>query len=222
MKKITKILAFAFTLMTINTICVQEMNAKENKEQTFLKIDSINKSDKEIKEISGRFVKGDKTLKDDDIQALYYLYKVDNMDVKQNDYASMTDKYIKLNKFIEAEKTAELGISIIPIDLGLLSRVSELAQHNSSPKIDMYIWQMASIFHIISRTGDGTNEANAYKVRNTRDAYLYETLWLQTPAKTIFDRKEELKDGKKYIIFTIKLTPISKISKSYYEIVEEK
>lgn len=212
--------AIIYTMCTI-TICIhatgiyasnklQERNTKKESNTKFSK--------DEIKKFIKRFQDGDKSLKQDEISSIYYQYQVPNAEEVRHELTKIVDSYIKGHSFDDAQRCAEGALATIPYDLGILNRCCDLSQHNKDPKVDIYVWQLASFFYIISRSGDGSSYSKALKVRSERDAVLYETLWQQVPEENIKSQINTPRGNKHYIVITIKNKDNSKEYK-YYEII---
>lgn len=131
-----------------------------------------------LQQISGRFSRGDKALTNDEIAQLYYKYSLFNYDEVERYFEQRVDSLLVASTFRNAYLQLEYAIKTIPIDLKLLTRACEMAQYLGDERVEMHVWQLASLLYVIDYSGDGLTPETAYLVRSPRDAYLFETLWM--------------------------------------------
>lgn len=139
-----------------------------------------------------RFIQGDTTLSLRSIESLYFgLPRTTAEDNYFHQIETEVDQLIKKSRYSEALRLAERSLERNPIRLSLLKRACDLAQHEQSKHLDLYVWQVAEILFLIEHTGDGKTHETAYRVMSKSDALLYETLWLDTPMDQIVSQAED-------------------------------
>lgn len=152
-----------------------------------------------------RFRRGDTSLDMRSIESLYFGHES-----KADEYAFLTqieseaDALIRQAKYQDALKVTQRGLWRNPMHLGLLKRACDLTHHEQLKEVDKYVWQLAELMHLISKTGDGKTHATAYRVMSRTDAILYETEWLSTPLSDILERRELIFEDKPLMAFEIK------------------
>lgn len=152
-----------------------------------------------------RFRRGDTSLDIRSIESLYFGHesKVDEYTFLAQ-IETEADAFIRQSKYREALKVAQRGLWRNPMHLGLLKRACELTHHEGLKEVDKYVWQLAELMHLISKTGDGKTPATAYRVMSRTDAILYETEWLMTPQVNIIERRETVYEDKPMLAIEIK------------------
>ncbi len=151
-----------------------------------------------------RFVRGDSTLKGRDIEQLYYAKRV-----MCQHYTTKIQEEIQREvhavQYAKAYKACRRALWHDPIDLSLIKRAGELANHLHLDKDkEIYIWQLTEILHLISQTGTGASIEKAYEVRREEDAAIFEKLWLDTPLEAIVGSRRSSYDNRPLLELQIK------------------
>lgn len=181
-----------------------------------------NKTPQQEKTLISRFIKGDKKLTNKDISYIYYNYHIKDGDSIKANLTSKIDGYMKNKSYEVALSLAESSFSKLPYDISIVNRACDIAQHIKSDKVDLFVWQLAGLFHAIGTSGDGSSFEKAYKVRSLQDAYLFETLWQQTPMNDIVGKEEVSKGKDRYYVLSKKNAENKNLLKTYFVISSPK
>ncbi len=166
-----------------------------------------------------RFRRGDTTLMMSSIESLYFGHQTKKgEDSFLAQIESEVDASIKASQYAKALQSAQRGLWRNPAHLGILKRACDLAHHEGHAKVDLYVWQLTELLYLISLTGDGTTHEDAYRVMSVADAYLFETLWLETPTAHILDRRNLTFQGRPLLALTIETEQEGKPLTRYYSI----
>lgn len=161
-------------------------------------------SEQEAVPMLARFRGGDTTLTKKAIESLYFGHRS-----KEGEYKALAllqgqvDEEIRASRFEEALVVARRGLFRNPLHLGLLKRACDLAHHIKYAKLELYVWQISEVLHLISNTGDGKTYGTAYRVMSASDALLFEHLWLDTPQSQIGEPQELFDKGQPLIALKI-------------------
>lgn len=167
-----------------------------------------------------RFRHGDTTLQRRQIEALYFGHTSKAEEFQfLSQVESHIDELIKTSQYAEALQEAQRGLWRNPLHLGILKRACDLAQHEQRTKeLDLYIWQLIEILHLIQYSGSGRSVEDAIQVMSMSDAILYETLWLETPLAQIQSRRILQHQGRNVLELTIATGEGREPTKRYYTI----
>lgn len=138
-----------------------------------------------------RFRQGDTTLTAKNIETLYFTREHIGEDAQLfGALAPQIDSAIRRSQYKEAYSLVQKGLWRDPLHIGFIKRACELSSHQKDVKrSNIYVWQIAELFHLISSTGDGKSPKTAMRVAAKEDARLYETLWLETPPEHILEEQ---------------------------------
>lgn len=167
-----------------------------------------------------RFMRGDTTLTTQDIEQLYYA------DGGMSQYYTTRiqeeiQREIHAVQYAKAYQACRKALWHDPIDLSLIKRAGELANHiHLDKEKDIYIWQLAEILHLISQTGTGATIDNAYEVHREEDAAIFEKLWLDTPLENIISSQRGNYEGYPLVELHIKQPDTGKTLIRYYRLRE--
>lgn len=218
MKTVRKTIIIAFSGLSL--LCLSgSFNANAINSNLKQKVENRDKkTQQQEKTIISRFLRGDKNLTNKDISYIYFNYKLEDGDSIKSKLTSKIDGYIRTKRYEAAQSLAESAFSQIPYDISIINRACDLAQHNKSDKVDLYVWQLAGLFHAIGTSGDGSSFEKAYKVRSLQDAYLFESLWQQVPMNDIVGKEEVTKGDNKYYVLSAKDSEKNSVVKVYFMI----
>lgn len=165
-----------------------------------------------------RFRKADTTLTERNIETLYFTRQSLSGDSTFfGEIIPKVDAAIAREQYHEALKTAQKGLFHNPMHLGLLKRACELAQHQKHEELNNYLWQMTELLSLIQHTGDGKSLDSAYRVMEANDAFIYESLWLDTEASQILGRRTTKHKGHEMLVLSIK-NDKGKTEERFYQI----
>ena len=212
-KKVVLIVCSGITLLTVsNRVYAYSIGniSTQQIENTY------SKTPQQEKILVSKFIKGDKKLTNKDISYIYYNYQVKNGDSIKANLTAKIDSYVNKKRYEDALSLAESSFAKLPYAISLVNRACDLAQHIKSDKVDLFVWQLAGLFHAIGMSGKGTGFEDAYKVRSLQDAYLFETLWQQTPMNDIVGKEEVNKGKDKYYVLSKKSHTNKNFEKVYF------
>lgn len=167
-----------------------------------------------------RFMRGDTTLTPQDIEQLYYA------DGGMSRYYTTRiqeeiQREIHAVQYAKAYQACRKALWHDPIDLSLIKRAGELANHiHLERDKEIYVWQLAEILHLISQTGTGATIDNAFEVHHEEDAAIFEKLWLDTPLDNILGSQRGNYEGHPLIELHIKQPETDKTLIRYYRLRE--